>query len=65
MQKAQDDLRVLGGWSSKSIMPNYYAKRFIVNSANLLNLKRISDEKEGVLKCLNISDLQEVQNIQN
>ena len=65
MQKAQDDLRVLGGWSSKSIMPSYYAKRFIVNSANLLNLKRISDEKEGVLKCLNISDLQEVQKIQN
>ena len=45
MQKAQEDLRVLGGWSPNSIMPSYYAKRFIVNRANLLNLQRISDEK--------------------
>lgn len=44
MQKALEDLRVLGGWSANSIMPNYYAKRFIVDSANLLNLQRISEE---------------------
>ena len=44
MQQAQEDLRLLGGWSANSIMPSYYAKRFIVDSANLLNLKRISEE---------------------
>lgn len=44
MQKAQENLRVLGGWSANSIMPSYYAKRFIVDSANLINLKRISQE---------------------
>ncbi|MFW1889937.1 site-specific integrase [Acinetobacter johnsonii] len=44
MQKALEDLRVLGGWSANSIMPSYYAKRFIVDSANLMNLQRISQE---------------------
>ena len=44
MQKAQENLRVLGGWSANSIMPSYYAKRFIVDSANLINLQRISQE---------------------
>lgn len=44
MQKALEDLRVLGGWSANSIMPNYYAKRFIVDSANFINLQRISQE---------------------
>lgn len=44
MQKALEDLRVLGGWSANSIMPSYYAKRFIVDSANLINLQRISQE---------------------
>ena len=44
MQKALDDLRVLGGWSANSIMPSYYAKRFVVDSANLMNFQRISQE---------------------
>ncbi|WP_151803401.1 site-specific integrase [Acinetobacter guillouiae] len=44
MLKALEDLRVLGGWSANSIMPSYYAKRFIVDSANLMNLQRISQE---------------------
>ncbi|WP_336944343.1 site-specific integrase [Acinetobacter modestus] len=44
MKKALEDLRVLGGWSANSIMPSYYAKRFIVDSANLMNLQRISQE---------------------
>lgn len=44
MQKALEDLRILGGWSVNSIMPSYYAKRFIVDSANLMNLQRISQE---------------------
>lgn len=44
MQKAQENLRVLGGWSANSIMPSYYAKRFIVDNANIINLQRISQE---------------------
>ncbi|WP_180082014.1 MULTISPECIES: site-specific integrase [unclassified Acinetobacter] len=44
MQKALEDLRVLGGWSANSTMPGYYAKRFIVDNANLINLQRISQE---------------------
>ncbi|MFW1860823.1 hypothetical protein ACG9XP_03185 [Acinetobacter baumannii] len=42
MEKAQDDLRVLGGWSLSSTMPKHYAKRFIVERANLMNLSRIA-----------------------
>ncbi len=44
MQKAQEELCVLGGWGTNSIMPSYYAKRFIVDNANLMNLQRISEE---------------------
>lgn len=44
MQKALEDLRVLGGWSANNTMPSYYAKRFIVDNANLMNLQRISQE---------------------
>lgn len=42
MTMAQEDLRVLGGWSVNSVMPSHYAKRFIVDNANLINLERIS-----------------------
>lgn len=34
MVDAQDELRVIGGWSKKSIMPAKYAKRFIQEEAN-------------------------------
>lgn len=44
MQRALENLGVLGGWTASSIMPSYYAKRFIVDSANLINLQRISQE---------------------
>ncbi|MDV7470799.1 site-specific integrase [Acinetobacter baumannii] len=44
MEKAQEDLRILGGWSMNSQMPKYYAKRFIVESSNIINLERISQE---------------------
>lgn len=54
MQNAQEDLRALGGWSVNSLMPSYYAKRYIMNSANLLNLHRISAEKLGMLTCQDI-----------
>lgn len=41
MSKAQEDLRVIGGWSPTSIMPIFYGKRFIVERANHTNLSRI------------------------
>lgn len=41
LNKAQDDLRVLGGWSPASLMPIYYGKRFLVERANISNLERI------------------------
>lgn len=41
--KAQEDLRVLGGWSPVSLMPDHYGKRFIVERANISNLERIID----------------------
>ncbi|QDB81958.1 site-specific integrase [Acinetobacter pittii] len=42
MEMAKEDLRTLGGWSVNSVMPSHYAKRFIVDNANLINLERIS-----------------------
>lgn len=38
---AQEDLRILGGWSPNSLMPMYYGKRFLVERANFMNLLRI------------------------
>ena len=46
LDKAQDDLRVLGGWSPTSLMPSYYGKRFIVERANISNLQRIIETSE-------------------
>ena len=43
MLKAQDDLRIIGGWSPTSTMPMHYGKRFIVERANFMNLARIVD----------------------
>lgn len=34
MEDAQDELREIGGWSKKSVMPSKYAKRFIQEQAN-------------------------------
>lgn len=40
LDDAKEQLRVLGGWSKDSLMPGYYALRFISESANerLINL---------------------------
>lgn len=43
--KAQENLRAMGGWSSNSLMPAYYGKRFIVERANSMNLSRIEKIK--------------------
>ncbi len=34
MEDAKDELRAIGGWSKKSIMPAKYAKRFVQEQAN-------------------------------
>ncbi|TNH82010.1 hypothetical protein CF140_12130 [Aeromonas sobria] len=43
MSAAKDSLRELGGWSENSMMPSYYAKRFIAEKANEINMKMFSD----------------------
>ncbi|MFQ1635687.1 hypothetical protein ACK39T_20190 [Aeromonas veronii] len=41
MEEAKEELRLIGGWSMKSRMPDVYAKRFLSQQANAANLKRI------------------------
>lgn len=43
MQSAIDDLRALGGWTHNSTMPAKYAKRFIAERANELNVAKFED----------------------
>ncbi len=43
MQSAIDDLRALGGWTHNSTMPANYAKRFIAERANELNVAKFED----------------------
>lgn len=53
MESAKDSLRQLGGWADGSLMPNNYAKRFIAEHANEVNMSmfkhstfEIHDSKE-------------------
>ncbi|MGP2674918.1 site-specific integrase [Escherichia coli] len=41
MDEAKEALRLLGGWSIKSKMPDLYAKRFMSEQANAANIKRL------------------------
>ncbi|EJP3243407.1 tyrosine-type recombinase/integrase [Escherichia coli] len=41
MNEAKDELRILGGWSHDSNMPDLYARRFLSERANLANINRI------------------------
>lgn len=41
MDEAKEALRLLGGWSIKSQMPDLYAKRFLSEQANTANIQRI------------------------
>ncbi|WP_421009514.1 site-specific integrase [Klebsiella aerogenes] len=41
MDEAKEALRLLGGWSIKSQMPDLYAKRFLSEQANAANIQRI------------------------
>lgn len=43
MERAKDQLRIIGGWSINSEMPSFYAKKYISRSANQYNLSRINN----------------------
>lgn len=47
MDEAKEALRLLGGWSIKSQMPDLYAKRFISEQANAANIQRILQHDSG------------------
>ena len=49
MQSAIDDLRALGGWTHNSTMPANYAKRFIVERANELNVAKFKDAPANII----------------
>ncbi|HEI1901003.1 TPA: site-specific integrase [Escherichia coli] len=48
MEEAKDELRLLGGWSHNSHMPDVYAKRFLSQQANMANLHRIAMDNEAL-----------------
>ena len=48
MDEAKDELRLLGGWSHNSHMPDVYAKRFLSQQANTANLHRIAMDNEAL-----------------
>ncbi len=41
MNEAKDELRLLGGWSHNSHMPDVYAQRYLSQQANMANLHRM------------------------
>lgn len=51
MDEAKEALRLLGGWSIKSQMPDLYAKRFLSEQANAANIQRILQHNSD-LDCL-------------
>lgn len=48
MDEAKDELRLLGGWSHNSHMPDVYAKRYLSQQANKANLHRIAMDNEAL-----------------
>ena len=45
MEEAKSELRIMGGWSQNSRMPDHYAKRFIAERANISNAKRLESDR--------------------
>ncbi|RJL37747.1 site-specific integrase [Pectobacterium carotovorum] len=54
MEEAKDELRLMGGWSPTSQMPDLYAKRFLSEQANLANIQRITQDNIALNEILNI-----------
>ncbi|AZJ35813.1 site-specific integrase [Tenacibaculum singaporense] len=44
MDRAKDELRVIGGWTTNSLMPNLYARNYLNKLANDNNIRRIYHE---------------------
>lgn len=48
MNEAKDELRLLGGWSHNSHMPDVYAQRYLSQQANKANLHRIAMDNDAL-----------------
>jgi hypothetical protein len=53
MEEAKDELRLMGGWSPTSQMPDLYAKRFLSEQANTANIQRIIQDNAALQNTLN------------
>ncbi|CNB72020.1 putative integrase/recombinase [Yersinia intermedia] len=53
IEEAKDELRLMGGWSPKSQMPDFYAKRFLSEQANTANIQRIAQDNMKLNQMLN------------
>lgn len=53
MEEAKDELRLMGGWSPTSQMPDLYAKRFLSEQANSANIQRITQDNAALDDTLN------------
>ena len=53
MEEAKDELRLIGGWSPTSQMPDLYAKRFLSEQANTANIQRIIQDNAALQNTLN------------
>ena len=56
MEDAMDELRTLGGWSKKSVMPSLYAKRFIQQQANRTLMEVYRNQYNTMTDMLNEED---------
>lgn len=54
MDEAKEALRLLGGWSIKSQMPDLYAKRFLSEQANAANIQRLLQHDSDTTSLCNI-----------
>ncbi|QIZ53215.1 site-specific integrase [Dickeya zeae] len=53
MEEAKDELRLMGGWSPRSKMPDLYARRFLSEQANIANIQRITQDNTDLNEILN------------
>nr|WP_224552650.1 site-specific integrase [Pectobacterium versatile] len=54
MEEAKSELRLMGGWSSTSQMPDFYAKRFLSEQANTANTQRITQDDIDMNEIFNV-----------
>lgn len=54
MEEAKEELRLMGGWSPKSQMPDFYARRFLSERANTANIQRIAQDNIDLSEMISI-----------